>query len=246
MAQQTVRVASFDLSPGQKVGGKYRVEDFLGGGLEGEVYRVTELQTGIRRAAKLFYPQENRSNRAARTYARRLDRLRDCPIVIQYHHAERVTVEDVPVTCLISEFVDGILLSDFIAAHRGKRLPPFKALHLLYAVVRGVEQIHVRHEYHGDLHSANILIRPRGIFFDAKLVDFYNQGTTNASHRRGDVVDLVHLLHEMTGGRRHYARQPVAIKAICRGLRRDLIKKAFPTATHLRRHLETTAELATV
>jgi serine/threonine protein kinase len=246
MPRTAAKIASFDLSPGEKIGGKYRVEAFLGGGLQGEVYRVTEVQTGIRRAAKLFYPHENERNRTARTYAQRLHRLRGCPIVIQYHHAERVVVAGAPVTCLISEFVDGILLSDFIAGERGRRVRPFKALHLLYPLVRGVEEIHAHDEYHGDLHSQNILIQPRGIFFDAKLVDFYNYGKSTASHRRDDVVDLVHLLYEMTGGRERYAKQPPAIKDICRGLRRDLIRQSFPTAWHLRDHLESVAELSRV
>ena len=246
MGQRAARIARFDLAPGQKIGGKYRVEAYLGGGLEGEVYRVTELQTRIRRAAKLFYPQENERNRAARSYARKLDRLRHCPMVIQYHHAERLAVGGTPVTCLISEYVDGILLSDLVTAHPGGRLPPFKALHLLYALAYGLEQIHACQEYHGDLHSGNILVRARGIFFDAKLVDFYNLGQPTAARRREDVADLAVLFHEMTGGRRHYARQPHQVKAICRGLRRDLIHQSFPSAGHLRQHLESFPELCVV
>jgi serine/threonine protein kinase len=244
--QRAAKIASFDLAPGQRIGDTYRVEEFLGGGLEGEVYRVTELQTRVRRAAKLFYPQQNQGNRAARAYAQKLDRLRHCPIVIQYHHAETLAVGRTPVTCLVSEYVDGILLSDFVAAHPGRRLPPFKALHLLYALARGLEQIHACQEYHGDLHGGNILVRPRGIFFEVRLVDFHHLGQPSAAHRRDDIVDLAHLLYDMAGGRRHYARQPHAVKAICRGLRRDLIKQAFPTAGHLRRHLESFPELSLV
>ncbi len=246
MARHAVKVSSFDLEPGERIGDKYRVEAFLGGGLQGEVYRVTELRTGVRRAAKLFYPQQNDRNRAARTYARKLDRLRDCPIVIQYHHAEPVGIQGIEATCLVSEYVDGILLSDFIARHRRARLPAFKALHLLYPLVCGLEQIHQRREYHGDLHAWNILVRPRGIFFDIKLVDFYNLGASTAGHRREDVMDLVRLLYQMVGDRRYYARQPPAIKAICRGLRRDLVRESFPTAGHLRRFLETFPNLCVV
>ena len=53
-----------------------------------------------------------------------------------------------------------------------------------------------------------------------------------------DVVDLVRLLYDAVGGKKHYASQPPEIKAICKGLRRDLIGKAFPTARHLREYLE--------
>jgi len=246
MASRIAKIFSFDLAPGDIIGGKYRVEAPLGSGLEGEVYRVTELRTRVRRAAKLFYPQENLRNAAARRYAQKLDRLSACPILIQYHHAEYLSVQGCLVTCLISDYVDGILLSRFAAAEPGRRIQPFKALHVIYPLVCGLEQIHAAGEYHGDIHSDNILVRPRGIFFNVKLVDFYDRGSPSAAQRRRDVIDLIRLLHEITGGRRHYARQPAAIKSICRGLRRDLIRQSFPTVTRLRRHLETFPDLLVV
>jgi len=246
MALKAPRISSFGFEPGDRIGGKYRVEAFLGSGVQGEVYRVTEMQTGIRRAAKLFYPHENKRNAAARVYAQKLDRLRDCPIVIKYHHAEYLPIQGTKVACLVSELVDGILLSSFVNSQPGQRLQPFKALHLLYPLVCGLEQIHARREYHGDLHPWNILVQPRGIFFDLKLVDFYNHGPSTALHRKVDVIDAIHLLYHMVGGRRHYARQPAAIKSICRGLRRDLIMEAFPSARHLRRRLETFPDLFVV
>ena len=246
MAHEAVKIASFGFEPGERIGGKYHIEAFLGGGLQGEVYRVLERHTRVRRAAKLFYPQHNQGGRTARNYAQRLDRLRDCPVVVQYHHAETLRFHGIDVTCLLSEYVEGILLSDFIAKHPGSRLPPFKAFHVLYPLVRGLEQIHRSGEYHGDIHPWNILVRPKGIFFDIKLIDFYNLGRSTAEHRRDDIIDVVRLLYSMVGGQRRYARQPPAIKAICRGMRRDLILGAFPTATRLRRYLETFPELCVV
>ncbi len=246
MAHEAVKIASFGFEPGEQIGGKYRVEAFLGGGLQGEVYRVLERHTRVRRAAKLLYPQQNQGGRTARNYAQRLDRLRDCPVVVQYHHAETLRIHGIDVTCLLSEYVEGILLSDFIAKHPGSRLPPFKAFHVLYPLVCGLEQVHRSGEYHGDIHPWNILVRPRGIFFDIKLIDFYNLGRSTAEHRRDDIIDVVRLLYAMVGGQRRYARQPPAVKAICRGMRRDLILEAFPTAARLRRHLETFPELCVV
>jgi hypothetical protein len=138
MVHRAVKNTSFDSQPGQRIGGKYHIEAFLGGGLQGEVYRVLELHTRVRRAAKLFFPQQNHGGRAARNYAQRLDRLRDCPIVVQYHHAEEVRINGIDVTCLLSEYVDCILLYDFIARHTGSHLPAFKALHVLYPLVCGL------------------------------------------------------------------------------------------------------------
>ena len=130
-------------------------------------------------------------------------------------------------------------LSSFVARHPGKRLHPFEALHLTYALARGLEAIHAVREYHGDLHDTNVLVSRVGILFDVKVVDFYHWGAPTAAHRFDDVADLIRLLYDAVGGRRRYASQPPVIKNICRGLRKDLIRRAFPTARHLREHLET-------
>lgn len=232
------KIEAFDFYPGRVIGGKYVIEAKLGGGWEGEVYRVVEKKTGIRRAAKFFYPHRNEKDRAVMFYARKLDRLRNCHIVIQYFHSETVRHRGMPLTCLISELVEGELLSKFIARHRGKRLPVFEALHLIYTLARGLEDIHTAREYHGDIHEDNVLVSRRGILFDVKLVDFYHWGAPTKAHFREDVADLVRLLYESVGGRKHYAKQPPEIKAVCKGLRRDLLGKAFPTARHLREYLE--------
>ena len=55
------------------------------------------------------------------------------------------------------------------------------------------------------------------------------------------VIEAVHLFHQALGGRTRYAQQPPEIKAICRGLKKSLILRRFPTATALRRHLESFA-----
>ncbi|HJP14671.1 MAG: protein kinase [Nitrospinota bacterium] len=232
------RIEAFDLNPGRIPARKYFVEGLLGSGWEGEVYRVMERTTGIRGAMKLFYPERNFKDKAVRFYATKLHRLRHCPVVIQYHHSDTFTFRRVKITFLISYLAEGQLLSDFIAAQPGKRLRPFEALHLLNALATGIEQIHHAREYHGDIHDGNILVTRSGINFNVKLVDFYQWGRTDRSKIREDVIELVRILYDADGGRKRYAGQPPMIKNICRGLRRDLISRKFPTAGHLRAHLE--------
>ncbi len=239
MSRTTDKIERFDFLPGRSIAGKYTVESRLGGGWEGEVYKVIENKTGIQRAAKLFYPQRNPRDRTVTIYARKLDRLRRCSIVIDYHHWETIRHRGTPITCLISDYVTGELFNHFVARHPGRRLHPFEALHLLYTLVQGLEEIHALREYHGDLHEENVLVERRGIYFDVKLVDFYHWGRSTSAFLRDDVVFAVRLLYESVGGRRRYADQPAEIKAICRGLRKDLIIRAFPTARALRQHLET-------
>ena len=79
-------VKRFDFSPGRRVAGKYEIERPLGSGYEGEVYAIVERSTGIRRAAKFYYPHRDPLGKAAIAYARKLDALRHCPILMQYHH----------------------------------------------------------------------------------------------------------------------------------------------------------------
>ena len=79
------RIDSFEFEAGRTLGGRYEVIDKLGSGWEGEVYRVREVRTGIQRAAKIFFPHRNERDRAARFYARKLHKLRDCHMVIHYH-----------------------------------------------------------------------------------------------------------------------------------------------------------------
>lgn len=233
------RIQSFDLKPGRLLGGKYVVERFLGRGWEGEVYKVVEKRTGVSRAAKLFFPHRNEGDRAVTFYAQKLDRLRRCPIVIQYIHSESFRHRGQPISSLISEYVEGELLSDFVKRQPGRRLQPFEAMHMLHTLVNGIEQIHAAREYHGDLHDDNVLIQRQGILYSAKLVDFYHWGRATRAHLQEDVFDLVRILYDAVGGPRRYASQPQVIKDICRGLRRDLIASRFSSARHLREHLET-------
>jgi serine/threonine protein kinase len=231
--------SEFGIVPGRILAGNYRVDKFVGSGFEGEVYLVTERLTDARRAAKLFFPDRNAKDKAAIFYARKLERLRDCRIVTQYHHSESVRIKGLPVTVLISEFVEGSLLPEFAAAAPGGRLPLFEALHLLYDIATGLSQMHDRREYHGDLHAGNILVRRRGIHFEVKLVDLYDRGKAAGWNIREDVCDLVRIFYDSLGGRATYAGQPPVVKSVCCGLKRSLIHQRFPTAGHLCRHLDT-------
>ncbi|RMD82740.1 MAG: serine/threonine protein kinase [Candidatus Dadabacteria bacterium] len=238
-ARRPPDIETFGLEPGRRLAGKYVVGELLGKGWEGEVYHVTEIATGIERAAKIFFPKRNPHNRALKFYARKLNKLRNCSILIQYHTQESFRYKGMQVPFLVSDYVEGELLSDLLARQPGGRLHPFEALHLLYALVRGVEEIHRLGEYHGDLHSDNVIVRRVGLGFDVKVVDMYHWGRATAAHLQDDVCYLVRILYDAVGGARHYAKQPPEIKAICCGLKRSLITKKFRTASHLRRYLET-------
>lgn len=228
MISRIKKIDSFNLKPGRILLGKYEVLGKLGEGTEGEAYHVREIETGITRAAKIFYPHKNIKGKTTRFVAQKLHKLRHCPIIIQYFTQEKISFHKEKITALISEFVEGEQLSQYIK--RRRRLPLYEALHLLHALAKGVARIHDHKEYHGDIHDENIMVLRRGIWWDIELLDLYNHGRATKQLIADDVVDLVRVLYDMLGGRKYYAQQPRVVKNICCGLKRNIINNKFPTA----------------
>lgn len=160
-------------------------------------------------------------------------------MVIQYQSQETVTFRRLPVTFLISEFVEGEILLDFLDRQPGKGLTVFQGLHLLYSLAEGIESIHHLREYHGDLHPANIIVQRYGLGFNLKLLDMFHWQAPRQENIQDDVCDLVRIFYDAVGGRKHYPRQPAVVKDLCCGLKRSLILSKFRTAGQLRKYLET-------
>ena len=228
----------FDFAPGRRIGGKYEIERQLGSGWEGEVYAIIERSTGIRRAAKFYYPHRDPMGQAAISYARKLDALRHCPILMQYHHQEIAYVKRRKVTIVISELVEGQKLSEFLVAQKQHALTTFEALHVLYALAKGIAPIHNRGEYHGDIHDENIMIRRFGVGFEVKLLDFFDLGRPTKSKIHKDVLNLIQVFYAIVGGRERYGKQPGVVKHIIRGQKDSLILQRFQSAGDIARHLE--------
>ena len=181
------RIDAFDFQPGRVLASKYEVVSRLGAGWEGEVYVLREIRTGIDRAAKFFFPHRNIKDKTANFYARKLHKLRGCPILIQYHTQEVISFRRMSITVLISEFVEGELLSRFLARQPGHKLSVFEAMHLLHLLASGVERIHQLGEYHGDLHDDNIIVVRQGISFNIKLIDMFHWGAPTPANILDDV-----------------------------------------------------------
>lgn len=228
----------YDLKNGKALGRNYRVLDFIGNGWEGEVYKVEERKTGIVRAAKLFYRRRSNVESPHIHYAKKLFKLRSCPIIIQYHFQDVVNIDQKKVDFLVSDFVDGEVLSNYIYRQRGKCLLPFEALHLMYALVQGVEQIHFLGEYHGDIHSDNIIIKKRGLGFEVHLIDFLHLGKPTKAKIQQDVYDLINIFYEMLGGAARYRHCNDNIKQVIMGRKHNLIRQYFNMAGHIRLYLE--------
>ncbi|MGD0461448.1 MAG: protein kinase [Tepidisphaeraceae bacterium] len=239
MVRPRTKAKRFDFPAGRIIAGKYIIEEMLGSGWEGEVYRIVERSTGIRRAAKFYYPHRDPTGKAAIAYARKLDALRHCPILLQYHHQEIAYVRRGKVIVVISELVEGKKLSEFLYEQKNHRLSAFEALHVLYVLARGIAPIHARGEYHGDIHDDNIMIRRQGIGFEVKLLDFFDLGKPTRAKIEKDVLNLIEVFLALVGGRARYASQPKVVKEIIRGQKDSLVLERFSSAGDIQRHLET-------
>ncbi|KAA3637272.1 MAG: protein kinase family protein [Calditrichaeota bacterium] len=227
----------FSLKEGQTLGRNYYIVEWLGRGYEGEVYKVEERHTGIIRAAKIFYPGKE-SRKQVLTYASKIHKLKSCPIVIQYHHRDISRVGGETVEFVVSDFADGEILSEYLERQPKKRLSSFEALHLFYELVCGVERFHVMGQYHGDIHSDNIMVKRRGLSFDIFLIDFFDLGRPSKEKVQEDIYDMITVLFEMIGGPKGYKTAGPDIKQIVMGRKRTLISRKAKNAGQMRLLLE--------
>lgn len=233
-----VVINSFNLEKGQRLANRFTVVELLGAGYEGEVYRVVEDLTGTHRAIKIFFPQRNIGFKVSTRYAKKLDRLQVSPIVMDYFSHQLIVLKGVKVASLVSEFIEGEILGEFVKKQKGKRLDVFPAIHLLYSIVSGVESIHVEGEYHGDLHVDNIIIKHFGLAFDLKIIDLHHWGDSKKDNRDEDIIKVIRIFYDILGGQKQYQKLPPSLKYIICGLKRGLILDRFKTVSALRWHLE--------
>lgn len=234
----TKRVESFGLEEGDGLAGRYVVAAKLGSGWESEVYLVKERATGVARAAKLFFPQRNPKGRVAKAHARKLHRMQVSASVVQYVSHDEVFLEGQMVTMLVSEFVRGEPLHNYVQRQRGKRLDPFSALHLLRTMASALATLHQHGEYHGDLHEENVLVERYGLAFDIKLLDPLLVGRRTKEHLQEDLVDLVRLYVESLGGKDRYRVLPAQWRDVVGSSRKDRVLARFRSVARLRDHLD--------
>ncbi len=235
---RTKRPKQFDFETGRVIAGKFRIMKKLGSGWEGEVYKAEEMVTKVPVALKFFYPRRNRNNKVARQYAQRLHKLSESPVSINYYTQDSIKVRGEDITCFVYEYADGMILSHYLKRQPGGRIGIMQGLLLLHSLAKGIENVHFHNEYHGDLHTDNIIIKRKGLGFEFKLLDMYNWGDAKSLNKAEDIVNLIRIFYEAIGGRKHYAKHPKEVKEICMGLRSNLILKKFRTASILLQYIE--------
>jgi hypothetical protein len=145
---------------GQIVGGRYRLEEPLGSGGHGEVWRAADLNVHERPVAvkRTRYDSDAEGADRVRREARYLARINH-PHVVAVHDV----VDDGGDAWVVMEYVAGLPLS------RSGRVPVERAARYGAQLAGGLEAVHAHRILHRDIKPANVLVTDDGF---AKIADF--------------------------------------------------------------------------
>lgn len=154
--------------PGTRLNGIYEIDEMIGAGGMGEVYKCREIQTGAPIAIKMLLPDMAENEAALGLFRREAAALHNLPheAIVRYF---LFTVEPVlQRPYLAMEFVDGRSLSDILA----EGPLTFEAMvKLMRRVASGLQAAHERGIIHRDVSPDNIIV-PLGDVTRAKIIDF--------------------------------------------------------------------------
>lgn len=149
--------------------GQYTLEQKLGEGGMGQVYRARHALLRRPTALKLLRPERNRTIDTMRFE-------REVQLTSMLTHPNTIAVYDYGRTpdgifYYVMEYVNGLSLRGIV--ERTGRLPPGRVVHLLQQVCGSLGEAHRHGLVHRDIKPANIMVCERGGVFDVvKVLDF--------------------------------------------------------------------------
>lgn len=167
-AYDPYRPAYRGLPPGTRLNGIYEIDEMIGAGGMGEVYRCREIQTNTPIAIKMLLPEMAENEAALALFRREATALHNLPhdAIVRYF---LFTVEPVlQRPYLAMEFVEGRSLSDVI--EEGP-LTFDAVVKLMRRIASGFQAAHERGIIHRDISPDNIIL-PFGDVTRAKIIDF--------------------------------------------------------------------------
>jgi serine/threonine-protein kinase len=155
---------------GDFLGGKYLLEDCLGIGGMGEVYRATNVSLGRKVAIKLLNKEHTSNEDDVMRF------LREARAAAAIRHPNVVDVFDVArdddgTPFIVQELLAGQDLEQYLGASDG-RLPSDEALEIMIPVADAVAAAHRQDVVHRDLKPANIFLAREGNKIIPKVLDF--------------------------------------------------------------------------
>ena len=152
---------------------KYQIEQLLGQGGMGAVYRATHLGTKRTVAVKVIQPQLSAHDQFVARFRREAEaagRLRH-PNVVDVTDFGLAQTADGPVAYLVMEYLDGCSLADIVSEEGALPIP--WVIDILEQVCSAVETAHQAGIIHRDLKPDNIWLEPNGRGgYTVKVLDF--------------------------------------------------------------------------
>ena len=181
-----------------KVIAGYRIEERVGRGGMGVVYRAEHLNLRRRAAIKIIAPDLSESEGFRERFSR------EARIAAALQHPNIVTVYDAGevdgLLYLAMQYIEGFDLSAML--RRDGRLRPYRAVDVCRQVASALDAAHAMGLIHRDVKPANVLIEGRTAF----LTDFGLTKRLDGAHteltRAGDVVGTIHYVapEQIEGG----------------------------------------------
>lgn len=139
----------------EALGASYRLQERIGSGAVGEVWRATDLRTGETVAAKLLRPEHAHDSAVVERF------VRERSLLTRLRHPNIVSVRDLVVEgdrlAIVMDHLDGGSPRDLLAAER--TLPPSLAVFIAAAVLDGLAAAHAQQVLHRDVKPDNVLLR---------------------------------------------------------------------------------------
>ena len=184
----------------------YRIEERIGRGGMGVVYRAQHLNLQRRAAIKIISPDLAESEGFRERFTR------EARIAAALQHPNIVTVYDAGevdgLLYLAMQYIEGEDLAAILRADG--RLRPYRAIDVCRQVASALDAAHARGLIHRDVKPANVLIEGRNAFLTDFGLTKQLEGTHAQLTRAGDVVGTIHYVApEQIEGRRVSARSDV-------------------------------------
>ncbi|NBC28261.1 MAG: protein kinase [Bacteroidetes bacterium] len=143
----------------------YQIEELLGEGGMGVVYRARDLNLNRMVALKMLHPEMLHQPDLLKRFKN------EAHVTARLTHPNIATLynffSEGDLHCLVMEYVAGKTVDDIIKLH--KRIPAEECIRILMQLMEGLEEAHLNEILHRDIKPGNIMINQSGY---VKLMDF--------------------------------------------------------------------------
>ncbi len=158
------------IRPGDRVGGRYQIEGFIGSGAYGAIFSAIDVETMERVAVKALPPAEDGTNKTAIGRFQRemkvISRLRHPNIITMYDFGET----EHRIVYMVMEYIEGETLFDLCNQNR---LDDTQALHVVRQIASALNEAHTKGVIHRDLKPQNVMVaQQHNGQYVVKVLDF--------------------------------------------------------------------------